>query len=206
MLARVIVIAGPSGSGKSQLCHRLAGEAGLPVVNLDDFYKDGDDPTLPRRPLVAGPPIVDWDHPDSWMPADAVAALRTLCEEGRADIPIYDIPYNGRVGHRMVELGGAAYVLAEGIFADEVVASCRAEGLLADAVCIRNPRLVTFWRRLSRDLRESRKPPWVLVRRGVALLRAEPEILARARAAGCVVLSNADAYARLRTLVTAGTD
>lgn len=203
MQARVIVVAGPSGSGKSQLCHRLAEEAGLPVVNLDDFYKDGDDPTLPRRSLPAGAPIVDWDHPDSWHPHDAVAALRTLCEEGRADIPIYDIPRNSRVGHRMVGLGGAAYVLAEGIFADAVVGPCRDQGLLAGAVCIHNSRLVTFWRRLSRDLRESRKPPWVLVRRGVALLRAEPEILARARAAGCVVLSNAAAYARLRALVRA---
>ncbi|HET6560926.1 MAG TPA: ATP-binding protein [Marmoricola sp.] len=201
MRARVIVVAGPSGSGKSQLCQRLAGEAGLPVVSLDDFYKDGDDPTLPRRALAAGAPIVDWDHPDSWRPDDAVASLRTLCEEGRADVPVYDIPRNGRIGHRMVELGGAAYVLAEGIFADEIVAACRRRGLLADAVCIHNPRLVTFWRRLVRDLRESRKPPWVLVRRGVALLRAEPVVLARARAAGCVVLSNADAYRRLRALV-----
>ncbi len=201
MQARVIVVAGPSGSGKSQLCHRLADEAGLPVVNLDDFYKDGDDPTLPRRSLGAGAPIVDWDHPDSWHPEDAVAALRTLCVDGRADVPIYDIPRNGRVGHRRIELAGAAYVLAEGIFADAVVRPCRDQGLLADAVCIHNPRLVTFWRRLSRDLRESRKPPWVLVRRGVALLRAEPDVLARARAAGCVVLSNAEAFARLRVLV-----
>ena len=201
MQARVIVVAGPSGSGKSQLCHRLSAEAGPPVVNLDDFYKDGDDPTLPRRSLAAGAPIVDWDHPDSWHPDDAVAALRTLCEEGRADVPIYDIPKNGRVGHRVVELAGASYVLAEGIFADEVVGPCREQGLLAEAVCIHNPRLVTFWRRLSRDLRESRKPPWVLVRRGVALLRAEPEILARARAAGCAVLSNAEACRRLQALV-----
>ena len=201
MRARVIVVAGPSGSGKSQLCHRLVGEAGLPVVSLDDFYKDGDDPTLPRRALAAGAPIVDWDHPDSWRPGDAVASLRTLCEEGRVDVPIYDIAHDGRIGHRMVELGGAPYVLAEGIFADEIVAACRRQGLLADAVCIHNPRLVTFWRRLIRDLRESRKPPWVLVRRGVSLLRAEPAVIARARAAGCVVLSNAEAYRRLRALV-----
>jgi uridine kinase len=201
VLARVIVIAGPSGSGKSQLCDRLSAEAGLPVVNLDDFYKNGDDPTLPRRELAAGAPIVDWDHPDSWRPEEAVAALRTLCEQGRVDVPIYDIARDGRVGHRLVELGGAAYVLAEGIFADEIVAACRVEGVLADAVCIHNPRLVTFWRRLSRDLRESRKPPWVLVRRGVALLRAEPAVIARARAAGCVVLRNDAAYARLSALV-----
>ena len=61
---------------------------------------------------------------------------------------------------------GASYVVAEGLFAQEVVAGCRERGLLADAVCVRNHRLVTFWRRLTRDLREHRKPPLVLLRRG----------------------------------------
>ena len=44
--ARVILLAGPSGSGKSS----LAARAGLPVLALDDFYKDGDDPSLPLLP------------------------------------------------------------------------------------------------------------------------------------------------------------
>ena len=207
MQARVVVVAGPSGSGKSRLCRRLSVEAALQAGNLDDFYKDGDDPTLPRRALAAGAPIVDWDDPASWLPDEAVAALRALCETGCADIPVYEIAKDGRTGHRMVDLGGAMYVLAEGIFADQVVRPCREQGLIADAVCIHNPRLVTFWRRLTRDLRESRKPPWVLVRRGVALLRAEPAVIARARDAGCAVLTTRQAYGRLRALVgAAGAD
>ncbi|MCW2867158.1 MAG: uridine kinase, partial [Marmoricola sp.] len=52
MLTRVIVLAGPSGAGKSRLAHRL----GLPEVRLDDFYKPGDDPTLPRLALAGGAP------------------------------------------------------------------------------------------------------------------------------------------------------
>jgi uridine kinase len=198
--AQVIVVAGPSGSGKSRLCHRLAAAHGWPWVNLDDFYKDGDDPSLPVLDLPAGAPLVDWDHPDSWFRDEAVAALRRLCAEGVADIPVYDIAADGRVGHRQVTLGDARFVVAEGIFADQIVAPCAEAGLLADAVCIHNPRLVTFWRRLVRDLRESRKPPWVLLRRGVALLRAEPAILARATAAGCAVMSSQAAYARLGRL------
>ena len=40
---RVVLLAGPSGTGKSS----LAALTGLPILRLDDFYKDGDDPTLP---------------------------------------------------------------------------------------------------------------------------------------------------------------
>jgi uridine kinase len=198
--ARVVVVAGPSGSGKSRLCRRLHEAKGWPVVNLDDFYKNGDDPTLPRVDLTGGASIVDWDDPASWDGDEAVAALDELCRSGEAEIPVYDIAKDGRVGTRRVSLTGSPYVLAEGIFADRVVASCRSRGLLADAVCVANPRWVTFWRRLVRDLRESRKPPWVLVRRGVLLLRAEPLVVARAEEAGCVTLTGNRAFARLCAL------
>ena len=73
--ARVIVLAGPSGAGKSRLAERL----GLPVLRLDDFYKNGDDPTLPRITEGANAGLVDWDHPDSWLPEDALATIERLC-------------------------------------------------------------------------------------------------------------------------------
>lgn len=201
MRAQVIVVAGPSGSGKSRLCDRLSAAYGWPVVNLDHFYKDGTDESLPMMELAGGSAMVDWDHPDSWHPEQAVAALRELCAAGSVDLPVYDIAANGRVAEQHLSLDGATYVLAEGIFADEIAAGCREEGLLADAVCVRNPRWLTFWRRLSRDLREGRKAPWVLVRRGLALTRQEPRVVARAVAAGCAVVSPDEAYARLSTLV-----
>jgi uridine kinase len=70
--ARVIVLAGPSGAGKSRLAARL----GLPELRLDDFYKDGDDPTLPLIETGANAGLVDWDHPDSWHLQDALTAIR----------------------------------------------------------------------------------------------------------------------------------
>ena len=195
--ARVIVLAGPSGAGKSRLADRL----GLPVLRLDDFYKDGGDPTLPR--IVEGPNagLVDWDHPSSWLAPDALTALETLCQEGRAEVPVYDIAHDGRVGVQLVDLGNAAYFVAEGIFAQHVVTDCRTRGLLAAAYCIRQHRLVTFWRRLSRDLREHRKPPLVLLRRGLALLRAQQAIVDDAVARGCVAVTPQQAYDEIRELV-----
>jgi uridine kinase len=197
MPVQVIVVAGPSGSGKSRLCERLHDALGVLTVNLDDFYKDGDDPSLPRLHLAPGQDIVDWDDPASWSCEDALDALETLCRVGAADIPVYDIARDGRVGSRRVAVGSPSYVVAEGLFAQEVVAGCRERGLLADAVCVRNHRLVTFWRRFTRDLREHRKPPLVLLRRGWLLMRAEPRVVSHAVACGCRPMTPDEAFERL---------
>lgn len=197
--AQVIVLAGPSGAGKS----RLAARVGLPVLRLDDFYRDGTDPALPRIADGANAGLVDWDHPDSWLPDDAVAALERLCRTGRAEVPVYDIARDGRHGMQLLDLGGARYFVAEGIFAQDVVGPCRERGLLASAYCVRQQRLVTFWRRLTRDLHEHRKPPLVLLRRGLALLRAQGEVVADAVAKGCRPATPEQAYGEIRALLSA---
>jgi uridine kinase len=179
--AQVIVLAGPSGAGKSRLAERI----GLPVLRLDDFYKSAGDPTLPLIAHGSNAGLVDWDHPDSWLPDDAMEALRELCALGSADVPIYDIAHDGRTGHRVLELEGQPLFVAEGIFAQEIVPACREAGLLAAAYCVRQHRMVTFWRRLTRDLREHRKPPLVLVRRGLALMRDQRRVVDHAVSLGC---------------------
>jgi uridine kinase len=191
--ARVIVLAGPSGAGKTRLSRRL----GLPVLNLDDFYKDGDDPTLPRMELAGGAPIVDWDSSDSWSATDAVEAICDLCTMGRAEVPVYEIARNGRAGEHVLDLQGSSYFVAEGIFAQEVVGACRDRGVLADAVCVTQPPLVTFLRRLWRDLHERRKPPLVLLRRGLHLVRTHRVVVERAAALGCRVRHPDQAYDEL---------
>ena len=193
MRAQVIVVAGPSGSGKSRLAARL----GLPVLRLDDFYRSAGDPALPKRPDG----LVDWDDPRSWLHDEAVDAVEELCRTGRCDVPEYDIARDGRVGHRMLDLDGAELFVAEGIFAQEVVAECRGRGLVAEAVCVTQHPMVTFWRRLVRDLREHRKPPLVLVRRGLRLARQQRAVVAHAVALGCTPMSADAAHERVRGLV-----
>ena len=196
MSARVIVLAGPSGAGKSRLAERL----GLPVLRLDDFYRDGDDPRLPVVTQGAHQGMTDWDHPDSWLLDDAVATLEQLCREGSAEVPVYEIARNGRSGSRRLDLDGAPLFVAEGIFAPEGVGPCADRGVLAAAYCLRLHPLVTFWRRLTRDLRERRKPPLVLARRGWALLRAERQVVAHAVARGCLPMTPDEAYADVQRL------
>ena len=194
----MIVLAGPSGSGKSRLAARL----GLPVLRLDDFYKSAGDPGLPHVHHGANAGLVDWDDPASWWAEEAMAAVRELCEDGRSDVPIYDIARDGRQGHRVLDLGGGPLFVAEGIFAQEIVPACREAGLLAAAYCLRQHPMVTFWRRLTRDLREHRKPPLVLVRRGLALLRDQRRVVEHAVALGCEAVTPDETVRRVVALAS----
>lgn len=191
---RVVVLAGPSGSGKSRLAERLSRRNGWPIVHLDDFYRDGDDPALPRSAELG---MVDWDDPASWDGSAALAALTELCATGRTRTPDYDISTSRTTGHRDVSARPADLVVAEGIFAAEVVPPLRDAGLLHSAWCVRHHRLHTFVLRLARDLRERRKPPVTLVRRGLVLLREEPAIVARLRLLGAQPASPRQAERRL---------
>jgi uridine kinase len=198
--ARVIVLAGPSGAGKS----RLAERTGLPVLRLDDFYKNGNDPSLPRITEGANAGLADWDDPASWLHDDALATLELLCREGLAEVPIYEIAQDGRCGSRPLDLSGHDLFVAEGIFAQEIVPECRERGLLAAAYCVRQHPVVTFWRRLTRDLREHRKPPLVLLRRGLALLHAQRRVVENAVTRGCTPVTPDEAHQAVNDLVRRG--
>ncbi|MBA0054204.1 ATP-binding protein [Streptomyces sp. AJS327] len=193
MISRVVLLTGPSGSGKT----RLAARTGLPVLRLDDFYKEGDDPTLPPLTDASG---VDWDSPHSWNADAAVAAVRALCAEGHTSVPVYDISLSARVGEDALSLEGAPLFVAEGIFAAEIAERCRALGLLADAICLRGSPFTTFRRRLLRDVRESRKPVPFLMRRGWRLMRAEGAIVSRHTRLGAVPCTRDEARRRITAL------
>lgn len=178
----MLVLSGPSGAGKSRLARRLRDAHGWPLLQLDDFYREVDEPGLPMSPLG----LVDWDDVRSWDLERALDAIEQVCTEGRTEVPVYDISTSRVIGHRVVELGDAPLVVAEGIFAAHTVAALRDKGLLAQAWCVHHRPWVTFARRLARDLSEHRKPPLTLWRRGHVLRRAQPGIVAAHEALGAV--------------------
>ncbi len=190
-----MLLCGPSGSGKSL----VAARSGLPVLRLDDFYKEGDDPTLP---LVAGSSDIDWDHPDSWDADVALAAIMDLCRTGRTKVPVYDIALSARTGEESVDVGRTPLFIAEGIFAAEIITRCRELGVLADALCLSRGPVKTFRRRFLRDLREGRKSVPFLLRRGWRLMRAERSIVTRQTALGASACDKDEALTRLATAAT----
>lgn len=188
---QIVLVAGPSGSGKGLMTQR----SGLPLLQLDEFYRDLDDPGLPRR---FG--IVDWDDPASWDAGAALAALTHLAHEGRTEIPEYSISASRRTGTRELAAGDARLIVAEGIFAAELVEPLRRAGLLADALVLSRPAPLVFGLRLARDLAESRKPPLTLVRRGYALAREQGASITAWEAAGMRRVGLHEGLARLRAL------
>jgi uridine kinase len=191
--ARVVLLCGPSGSGKSH----IAGRSGLPVFRLDDFYRDGDDPALPISEELG---IPDWDDPRSWRGDDAVSALEALCREGHTVVPTYDISLSAATGTAEVSLDGAPAVVAEGVFAAEIVDELRERGLLADAVVLHRAPWKNFVRRFARDLAERRKPPVTLWRRGRILMAVERDVVRGACDRGCRPVEAAELAALLRRL------
>ncbi len=172
-------MAGPSGCGKSRLS-RVATEAGgVATLPLDEFYRDLDHPGLPR---TLG--IVDWDDVASWDCDLAIETIRRLLTDGAAEVPSYDISQSLCVGSRTLDMGGARVLLAEGIFAPPLLTAARAAGLPVEALWLARHRTTNFTRRLARDLKEKRKSPTVLLRRGAALYRSEPQLTREAMAAG----------------------
>jgi uridine kinase len=191
-----MLLAGPSGSGKS----RLARLSGCVNVRLDDFYRDADDADLPHW---GG--IVDWDDPGSWNGEAAATAIRTLIDEGKVHMPLYDISLSKRVGSHELYLPEAATgdricIVAEGIFAPELVRRCRDLGIDTTGVWLTRTRLLVFWLRLVRDLKDHRKAPLILLRRGWTLLLKEPEQRRAAVAKGCETLSMRQAASRIESL------
>lgn len=165
-------------------------------MELDDFYLEAGDPRLPGAPGGQ----TDWDDVRAWDQAAALKALSSLCAEGAAEIPVYDIGASRITGSRVIEVGAAPVVVAEGIFAAHLVQDLGDQRLLAAAWCIRGRAWVTFARRLVRDVREHRKGLTTLWSRGHRLRRTQAGIVQAQQALGAVPMTASQAEQRARSL------
>lgn len=160
----VILIGGPSGSGKSY----LASKYGNPHLPLDEYYRqlseDGNPVPFPRTAYGE----VDWDHSGTWNKEAALQAIDELLENGSTMVPNYSISTSSYDGHREIKLSDGP-IVAEGIFLYELLEPLRAKGINVQAYYVDEPALVTAIRRFIRDVAQRRKPILFLLKRGYAL-------------------------------------
>src|SRR5699024_12532648 len=94
--------------------------SGVPGLNLDYFYREGDDPSLPRR---FG--IPDCDLPASWDDGAARAALTGLAHDGAAELPTYSIAHYRRTGSTRRELECVPVLIVAGILVADLLTTLR---------------------------------------------------------------------------------
>lgn len=149
MATRLIGIAGPSGSGKSELSRRLAGVTGAPVVSLDSYYRDLSHLSLEQRAAT------NFDEPASLDDGLLLAQCHALFDGQTIDVPHYDFSCHTRVpGTQRVEPGET--VIIEGLF---TLYWNDLRHLLHAAVYVDLEDAVCYARRLARDVRERGRTP-----------------------------------------------
>lgn len=178
----LILLGGASGSGKTYLAEHY----GRPHLRLDDFYREASEDATGTMPHTSYGQI-DWDHPGSWNADAAVAALLQLSRDGLTHTPDYSLSLSAVVGLREVTCTGGP-IVAEGIFAAVALTALRRAGVRVDAYYVDRPRALNALLRFLRDVREHRKPIPFLLRRGVALFRADPSVRRAHLEAGFVPL------------------
>ena len=201
--ARVIVLAGPSGAGKSRLAERL----GLPVLRLDDFYKDGGDPTLPRITEGANAGHRRLGRP-RLLAARGRAGARSRSCAARAGPRCRSTtsPRTAAAARRSSTSAGTPLFVAEGIFAQEIVAALRgarpARGGVLRAPAPAGDVLAPA------DPRPARAPQAAAGAGAprLALMRDQRRVVADAVAQGCAPVTPDEAFAEVTDLVDASTD
>lgn len=161
----LVAIAGGSASGKSFMAHHLRAELlrhGVPatVVALDNYFRDRDDPDLPRTPSGH----ICFDAPSSYFEEefrnDVIALLRGETRCG----PQYKKDSMSRLKER-IRLLPEKIIIAEGLFAVSFLG--------------RIPRLVTtsslikVYMEASEPMRQSRRVKKAVEHYGVAEKKAE---------------------------------
>ena len=189
-----VAIAGASGSGKSWLAERLAGQLPATIVSLDSYYRDLSHLEFAERTRQNFdlPEALDWELISS--------QIETLAQGRPIEKPVYDFSVHTRTS-RTEPVAPADFMIIEGLFAlydDRVRRLCgtRVFLLTDDAVCLA--------RRIERDIRERGRTRDSVIAQyaGVARPMYERHVLPT-RSFADLVLSGADPVESLAAAVTA---
>jgi len=138
-----IFIAGGSCSGKTTLAGELKNH--LPtssVINMDDYFRNIDDPDLPRENGIKS-----FDNPGSYHLSELIDHLKKFNQRLSILTPTYDVKTNQRtVGKKMVQASNI--VIVDGLFAIDLVKRLDINKI---TVFVDAPYRTRLLRRVARD-------------------------------------------------------
>ena len=183
MTTRIIGIAGPSGSGKSELSRRLSAALHAPVVSLDSYYRDLSHLSVEERAKT------NFDEPASLDDALLFAQCTALANGAFIDVPHYDFSCHTRVAGSQRVLAGET-VIIEGLF---TLYWNDLRHLLHSTVYVDLEDEICYARRLARDIRERGRTPESVEHQYFTTVRpmAERYIWPTRRHAGLIVRGDA---------------
>ena len=157
MKAKLILVAGPSSSGKSTLAKALYRQFGAHharLLSLDNYYRDLRHLSPEERALR------NFDEPNAWESARLITEMQQLTKGQCIHMPQYDFNTHLRVDQtQMVE--PAAFIIAEGLFALSYPALNRLAFL---RIFVDLHDEIALQRRLERDIRERGRSPECITR------------------------------------------
>lgn len=138
---KLVAVAGPSGSRKTESCHRIKTQhhpSVIELISLDDFYKDQE-----LFPKDTG--WINWELPSCLDFGTLYRVLKTLKENRPAESPTLD-HQSGKRGTRIVE--PAPVVLAEGFL---ILHEPRIRRLFDLKIFLEVPESLQIRQRLEKD-------------------------------------------------------
>ena len=157
MKSKLILVAGPSSSGKSTLAQALCKKLGARhtrALSLDHYYHDLRHLTPEARALR------NFVEPEAWESARMIAEMQQLVQGQGIEMPQYDFSTHLRVDETQA-IAPSPYIIAEGLFA-----LCYPElnAIAALKIFVDLDDDIALQRRLERDIRERGRTPECITR------------------------------------------
>ena len=169
MKYKLILVAGPSSSGKSTLARALCQEIGADracLLSLDHYYRDLRHLSARERALI------DFDHPDAWESEKLIKDMGQLLEGNPVEMPEYDFTTHLRMEEKQ-PISPCPFIIAEGLFA---LCYAKLNALASLKIFVDIDDAVALQRRLERDTRERGRSPESIARQFNKTVRAANRI------------------------------
>ncbi len=146
-MAKLILVAGGSASGKTTVAKKVAKEFSMEsvkIISMDDYYKDGKGLSYSDRMKV------NYDHPDAFDFEMLYSDLKTLMSGKAITKPLYDFSLCDRL-EETEETGPHDIVILEGLFALD---NKKINDLATIKIFVDTDSDVRLLRRIKRDMIE----------------------------------------------------